>query len=439
MPVVIDSAATNRDWSEGMSKIGPWINSTNDEIFVILSNDDAPYYQVAMYRSTDGGDTWTQSGSKQNVGSGDEQVVSISGAVADDVIHLLIATVDRIGAVEAGVLKYYEFDMATNAWQTPSLPQTIETWTDFGVYSSESMLVDIAVIDGNVILFYPKDTWDPSGSYYRHALIADTSWSSRVELAATGFSVNGLVPAADPTKVHFVGQDYRSAADGFGFAKTLDTADWSFSTLVDNSVTWNRAPAGRGVINVGNDGSSEYIFAAGSYGSSSLNPWGGIRTTEDGSGDIASGGVTKTIDSGNTTTAPGKAIILSDDANDPGYVYCIYEGNLIRRSTNYGNTWAAWDTADNTVIEAATIFTWAGTLGGATVIGCIGRDGAGANEYSEVVIDLNAVVEEKIRPVADTSGEDWDSAPTASQDLFAQVDEATPSDTDYIYTTDPNP
>lgn len=44
-----------------------------------------------------------------------------------------------------------------------------------------------------------------------------------------------------------------------------------------------------------------------------------------------------------------------------------------------------------------------------------------------------------IRPISDTAGTGWDSAPVGSQDLFAQVDEVVFSDTDYIFTEDPNP
>jgi hypothetical protein len=54
-------------------------------------------------------------------------------------------------------------------------------------------------------------------------------------------------------------------------------------------------------------------------------------------------------------------------------------------------------------------------------------------------LNRDAIIESEIRPVADTAATGWDSAPTASQDLWAQVDEETPSDTDYIYAMDPNP
>ncbi len=44
-----------------------------------------------------------------------------------------------------------------------------------------------------------------------------------------------------------------------------------------------------------------------------------------------------------------------------------------------------------------------------------------------------------LRPVGDTAAAGWESAPTGSQDLFAQVDEVAASDTDYIYAENPNP
>jgi hypothetical protein len=44
-----------------------------------------------------------------------------------------------------------------------------------------------------------------------------------------------------------------------------------------------------------------------------------------------------------------------------------------------------------------------------------------------------------IYPTSDIAATGWDSAPTPSQDLWAQVDEVVASDTDYIFTEDPNP
>jgi len=48
-------------------------------------------------------------------------------------------------------------------------------------------------------------------------------------------------------------------------------------------------------------------------------------------------------------------------------------------------------------------------------------------------------VETEIRPVGDDGAAFWDTAPTVSQDLWPQVDEETPSDTDYIFADDPHP
>jgi len=46
-------------------------------------------------------------------------------------------------------------------------------------------------------------------------------------------------------------------------------------------------------------------------------------------------------------------------------------------------------------------------------------------------------VEVKIRPVSDVTVAGWDTAPTASQPLWEQLDEETPSDTDYIFAETP--
>jgi len=61
------------------------------------------------------------------------------------------------------------------------------------------------------------------------------------------------------------------------------------------------------------------------------------------------------------------------------------------------------------------------------------------NRIDDVTYSTLGTVETVIRPIADTAGTGWDTAPTASQSLYAQVDEETASDTDYIYATDPNP
>jgi hypothetical protein len=52
------------------------------------------------------------------------------------------------------------------------------------------------------------------------------------------------------------------------------------------------------------------------------------------------------------------------------------------------------------------------------------------------VLDITTLLEPAVRPVSDVSGAGWDTAPSASQDLFAQLDEETPSDTDYIFSED---
>ena len=61
-----------------------------------------------------------------------------------------------------------------------------------------------------------------------------------------------------------------------------------------------------------------------------------------------------------------------------------------------------------------------------------------AGSFPSAVADGDTV-ETVIRPIADTTGTGWDSAPVGSQDLWAQVDEILANDTDYIYATDPNP
>lgn len=58
-----------------------------------------------------------------------------------------------------------------------------------------------------------------------------------------------------------------------------------------------------------------------------------------------------------------------------------------------------------------------------------------------IVVNLNkpfqASLETVVRPVSDVAAAGWDTAPTASQPLWDQLDEASPSDTDYIFTETP--
>ena len=56
-----------------------------------------------------------------------------------------------------------------------------------------------------------------------------------------------------------------------------------------------------------------------------------------------------------------------------------------------------------------------------------------------VTYRVTGVAEAVLYPTSDVAGTGWDSAPTAAQDLFAQVDEVVASDTDYMFTEDPNP
>jgi hypothetical protein len=98
---------------------------------------------------------------------------------------------------------------------------------------------------------------------------------------------------------------------------------------------------------------------------------------------------------------------------------------------------AAWGTDTDTSPGAL--------LGATGTLQLVARNYAGGYYVEPLVDDIwydelsAGSVETVIRPISDTAATGWDSAPTASQDLFAQVDEVTPSDTDYIYAEDPNP
>jgi hypothetical protein len=51
----------------------------------------------------------------------------------------------------------------------------------------------------------------------------------------------------------------------------------------------------------------------------------------------------------------------------------------------------------------------------------------------------NLFLQSIIYPISDIAATGWDSAPVASLPLWDMVNEATASDTDYIFAEDPNP
>ena len=139
--------------------------------------------------------------------------------------------------------------------------------------------------------------------------------------------------------------------------------------------------------------------------------------------------------------------MLTDEANDT--IYLAYGG-----SQAYGRNFmgtkivksvddAAW------VEEDAFGFDSAGGIGafgvammhmttnadGDLVLGIINNEAV----YIQHVLSAGVALESEVYPVDDVYPAGWDTAPTASQDLYAQVDETTASDTDYIYATDPSP
>ena len=163
-----------------------------------------------------------------------------------------------------------------------------------------------------------------------------------------------------------------------------------------------------------------------------------------------------------TSVAPPRVQARLDDDtnvvdvnNQPATAYAtVHVGAMVRDAGTDVRTYL-----DGTLNTSGAVNDTAGDLSNATDM-TIGRNAWGGNPYTGEIMavalwrsalsaadiataggELLALTELQtvIRPISDTAGTGWDSAPTGSQDLFAQVDEVVASDTDYIYTTDPNP
>lgn len=116
------------------------------------------------------------------------------------------------------------------------------------------------------------------------------------------------------------------------------------------------------------------------------------------------------------------------DMGGDGITVILYTSPIIRIEIDYGPTnYIETSTDDADVTDA--------TPHALTTIRSVTDDvGATDNVLDDLVVP--PTVETEIRPVSDISA-GWDTAPTGSQPLWEQLDEETPSDTDYIFTVTP--
>lgn len=115
---------------------------------------------------------------------------------------------------------------------------------------------------------------------------------------------------------------------------------------------------------------------------------------------------------------------LEDSYDGIGDLVLIYVHDTSSVETN----WASYDHSWLTEPQIDIDYTPASTQYEQSVSGSLG---------SAAGVSNMALEPSQIRPASDVSdgGGDWDSQPTPGQDLYAQIDETSPSDTDYIEAT----
>lgn len=404
-------------------------------LFCLLERTDASAIGIA--RSTDGGVTWGAPVSKtaELAGAG---WLGISGVKVGDDIHVVYGRFDYPTPFDCG-LYYAKFDMSANAWvSSPSLPATIATDADAAEHTTYTAQTQAIYAGGEiVILYWINDEADP---LIAHAAPTDSSWTTGLDPGTYG-GARALFLSSDSTLVHV------NMETGI---RTLDTADWTFSTAFNPNGTNEKV----GYFNkhsqyVGHDGSDGWTVHIMTTSVTDDGDTQVRRIAEDANGELTSTGIETVLITTNNVDIRDWGGVVTDDVENPGHVYLFYDtsylggaGTVWRLSEDYGETWG-----DPTTITTPGDHAWSNFLlfthssgnGGDRVIGMLDYDQNTAIYYDELVIEIGAVVESEIRPIADDAAAFWETAPSASQPLFEQVDEVTPSDTDYVYAEDPNP
>ena len=408
-----------------------------------------PLIQVAdrtvmgMLSSDDEGETWSLEDT-EDVGT--DNIQNISSVVDGTLIRCVVATYDAAGD-DLYAIQYHEYNMATDLWQdNANIPTgTIVSsaiWTT-DMYSSETS-VGIHVVNGFVIIHY---TLDRTHAYYARIATDGTSWTTDQVISATKANSLWAIPSVgDTTKLHV---NVYSGTPDVSTTRSLDTTDWSWTTAIDIMTDGSTDPsplAGDGrTAYLGHDGTGDLFGFMGMYGGA----WWVILVYEDGNGDLTLTGksqVEVTVGNYDSDTAGG--LEADPETGYTGDLYLMagnspYEADLWQ-STDWGDNWdsgTALGSSDvppyNGYPTTHRAITFATSLD--RVIPILQGESTYDPKYRYILLEIGAIVESEIRPVEDTAGVGWDSAPTASQDLWAQLDEVTPSDTDYIFAEDPNP
>ena len=173
-----------------------------------------------------------------------------------------------------------------------------------------------------------------------------------------------------------------------------------------------------------------------------------ITTVTDGAVVIIQDGVRSWAEIDTDTIVPPSGYTMED----------LGTGGTAAENAAPGRVWSGLGNGDAQTMWMHKTVATAGTDSPGKITGITGsndhktvtfaiRPAAAVTDYTETIpddVDVTDAVEYNkigaaevtIRPVSDHAAVGWDTAPTASQTLWSQLDEVTPSDTDYIFSED---
>ena len=396
---------------------------------------------LGMWKSTDEGVTWGTS--QDTYDPGIEGVTYATGIVSGTDIYIALLAYTS----PTGYFRALTYDTTTDTFSEgigtlplaigPSRPMQIlssNTYHKIGFTyepgSGELCVLTTGTALGEVSLYHGDPT-------------VDTTWAVEEDFLASNF--NGgpvLIPSSVSGRVHVF--YYGSAVDGdAGLARTYDISGASFSSEVSYITKRSNydlsALGSTNVLALGDNGiDGEVVIAVGhtngEFGTSDGVPYWDLLA-ENVSGDIASvvdGGL---IDTGADWLPDDSAVAIVPSPQGEAGKFHLFHSDLnaganqyIRRTTtNFADTFATSEIVSRTAdgdISFLRYPTWFDRDGTRILAGMLIDD---YYEYSFTSLEAT------IQPISDIVSARWESAPTASQTLFSQVDEVTPSDTDYIY------
>ncbi|MGH2750154.1 MAG: WD40/YVTN/BNR-like repeat-containing protein [Actinomycetota bacterium] len=284
-----------------------------------------------VYRSTDGGDTWTQlSGglppSNENTGR-----IGI-GLAPGDPDRLYVIHIERLGFFEG----FYVSNDGGDSWtKSPPNPLLENSQSSFGWWFGRVWVTPEnanRVFVAGVPLMESKDgglTWiygAPDVHVDQHAMAWDSKVDDRIYLGNDGGTYrsddNGLTwvkatyePYTQFYTIDVSEQDPTRIAGGTQDNGSLRT--W-------NGERWNSHYGGDGLENAINYDDQDIVYACFQYGNCAKSTDGG---------DTMRSFTNRTTSQRRNWMAP-----LEFDPNDPNVMY--YAGNILNRTTDGGETWA---------------------------------------------------------------------------------------------------